>query len=355
MKILVLPKYYPEGSSSRYRYYNYYEWFKSDGHSIVTKPLLYNGYVKDLYAGQKALKRSLMLGIGIVNRILYLLLNRKKFDLIIIEKELVTFMPFFIEKVLLSGTKFILDYDDNINARYQSGISKIFLSNKILKMANIAGGITVGNHWYMDFYKDIDKTKIYYLPTVINRDLYQLDNIKRLKKDELQLVWIGSLSTVKYLQIIDKVLVELQGQYSFILKVIGAKIDLRCNVEFVEWDSKTEIGELMDSDIGIMPLEDTDWERGKCGFKLIQYMASGLPVIASFSMANNEIVNSDCGFIALNNQDWIDSLSQLLSSESSRYKMGNNGRDRIYENYSYQVWGPKFIDILNEVVHRERM
>lgn len=351
----MLPKYYPEGSSSRYRYYNYYDWFKSDGHSVITKPLLYNGYVKDLYSGQKALKRIVMLGVGIVQRMLYLLLNRKKFDLIIIEKELVTFMPFFIEKFFLKGTKFILDYDDNINARYQYGLSKLFLSNKILKMADIAGGITVGNHWYMDFYKEINKNKIYYVPTVINRELYQFDSLNKLQNNKLQIVWIGSLSTVKYLQLIDEVLVKLQNRYNFVLKVIGAKIPLKCNVEFIEWDSKTEIIELRRSDIGIMPLEDTDWERGKCGFKLIQYMASRLPVVASFSIANNEIINEESGFIARNDQDWIDQLSLLLESESLRDKMGENGKNRIYKDYSYQTWGPKFLEILDEVIKGDKL
>lgn len=349
MKILVLPKYYEEGSSSRYRYYNYYDWFKNDGHSIVTCPLLYDGYVKDLYSGQKKIKRILMLGVGIIHRIFYLLLNRRKFDLVIIEKELVTFMPYFIEKMLLKGIKFIVDYDDNINARYQRGISRFFLSNKILRLADIADGITVGNRWYMDFYKEIDKTKIHYLPTVIDRNLYSFEIPSRPANDLLKVVWIGSLSTVKYLQNIDEVLVELQSKYNFILKVIGAKTDLKCKVDFVEWNSKTEIAELMSSDIGIMPLENTDWEKGKCGFKLIQYMASGLPVVASYSVANSEIINDDCGHIAQTNKDWFNSLSNLFSSAALRKTMGENGKDRIYENYSYQVWAPIFINVLNKI------
>lgn len=289
-----------------------------------------------------------MLVVGIFKRMVFLLFNRGNFDLIIIEKELVTFMPFFMERMLLRGCKFILDYDDNINARYQVGFVRIFLSDKIIKMGNIACGITVGNHWYMEFYEKVDQSKIYYLPTVINRDLYLKEKPVR-QDNSLKIVWIGSLSTVKYLKSIDQVLIDLQSKYNFKLKVIGAKIDLKCNVEFAEWNSRTEIDELMLSDIGIMPLEDTNWEKGKCGFKLIQYMASGLPVVASYSNANSEIINEDCGFIAKNQIDWYNHLSLLLSSPSLREHLGSNGRKRIYEHYSYQTWSPKFINVLKKV------
>ncbi|NDP28057.1 MAG: glycosyltransferase family 4 protein [Flavobacterium sp.] len=349
MKILVLPKYHAEGSSSRYRYYNYFKWFRNDGHFIESKPLLYEGYVSDLYNGKNKVKRHFFLVFGILNRILYILFNKKKFDVIIIEKELVTFMPFFIEKILLKGSKIILDYDDNINARYQVGIAKYFLSRKILKLAKIANSITIGNNWYRDFYNGIDQNKIHYLPTVIDRDLYSQYKTEFMKEEFMTIVWVGSISTVKYLKKIDDVLVKLQTEFNFKLKVIGAKVDLNCNAYFVDWDAETEILELKKSDIGVMPLEDTDWEKGKCGFKLIQYLASGLPVVASNSPANIEIVFPNCGYIANNEKEWYDYLSILLSSAMLRRAYGISGKDRIFNYYSYQVWFSKFLDVIKLV------
>jgi glycosyltransferase involved in cell wall biosynthesis len=254
-----------------------------------------------------------------------------------------------LEKLLLRGAKFIVDYDDNINARYQTGFSKIFLSKKILNIGKLANAITVGNHWYMDFYKDIDPTKIHYLPTVIDRDLYAATKIVKQNNEPLTIVWIGSPSTIKYLKSIDDVLVKLQLQYNFKLKAIGANIQLNCATEFVEWNAVTEIAVLKQSDIGIMPLQDTDWEKGKCGFKLVQYMACGLPVVASYSVANNEIIEPGCGFIAKTNDEWFDLLSQLLQSAALRNQLGENGKTRVYNHYSYQVWAPVFVKIVTNI------
>ena len=353
MKILILPKYHAEGPSSRHRYYNYYKWFLDKGHYIKSKPLLYDGYVSDFFSNKKKIKRYFLFFVGIINRIFFLIINKNKFDVIIIEKELVTFLPFFIEKRLLKGSRFILDYDDNIDAIYQKGLAKIFLSTKIIELAKTANTLTVGNGWYREFYKEINQSKIYYLPTVINRDLYFESKKKSIQNVSITIVWIGSFTTVKYLKEIDNVLVKLQAEYDFRLKVIGAKIDLQCDAFFVDWDSKTEILELKKSDIGIMPLKATSWENGKCGFKLIQYMASGLPVVASDSPANIEIVSENCGYIARNEEDWYNYLSILLSSPKLRKEYGKSGKDRIFNQYSYQVWNSKFIDII-KLVNEEK-
>lgn len=350
MKILFLPKYHREGSSSRYRYYNYFPWFEKDAHEIVDRPLLYNGYVVDLYANKKYLIRKLMLFIGILRRIGYLLLNKKKFDVIIIEKELFTFVPYFIEKFLLKGEKFILDFDDNISARYDIGLARTFLKNKITNLVRLSSATTVGNNWYRELFKSEDQSKIYYLPTVIDRELYGDESDKVIGMDDLNIVWIGSFSTVKYLKLIDNVLVNLQKVYNFKLIVIGAKVPLKCSANFVDWEASTEIMNIKKAQIGIMPLENTEWEKGKCGFKLIQYMACGLPVVASGSPANEEIVNSNCGFLANNNQDWLEHLSFLLANSSTRSNLGLNGRNRIFRDYSYQSWAPKFIEIVKNVV-----
>ncbi|MGL5056523.1 MAG: hypothetical protein ACRC6A_04015 [Fusobacteriaceae bacterium] len=106
MKILFLTKYFPEGASSRYRYYNYENYFKEEGIEVVYKPLLREGYVKRYYSGIKNSKFHLL--IDIAKRMLYLYFNKNKFDYIIIEKELIMFCPYFLESFLLKGTKYSL-------------------------------------------------------------------------------------------------------------------------------------------------------------------------------------------------------------------------------------------------------
>ena len=290
-----------------------------------------------------------MTGLGILQRLIYLVLEKNKFDLIIIEKELVTFMPFFVEDLLLRGSKFIVDYDDNINARYQTGWAKLFLSEKVRKLAGLADAITIGNHWYLEIFKHAGPAKIHYLPTVIDSRRYSAATVTKQEKHPLTITWIGSPATVEYLQDIDNVLARLQFQYNFRLTVIGAAIQLKTNAHFVEWHQDTEITQLKQADIGILPLQNTAWEKGKCGLKLIQYMACGLPVVAAYSIANSDIVGQHCGFLAQTEDEWYNYLSQLLQSAGLRHTLGGNGKARVYKHYSYQTWGPVFVNLVKTI------
>jgi len=159
---------------------------------------------------------------------------------------------------------------------------------------------------------------------------------------------MGSPSTTKHFKLVDKALGRLSEKYDFTLKVIGGKVELdkRIKTKFEDWNAQTENKDLAESTIGIMPLENSYWEMGKCGFKLIQYMASGIPVVASPLPANRDIVTSDVGFTAESEDEWYEKLSLLLESFELRQKMGQAGRKRVEESYSYQVWGKKYVELL---------
>jgi glycosyltransferase involved in cell wall biosynthesis len=276
------------------------------------------------------------------------LCDSNKYDLIIIEKELFPNVPHFIEFFFLKNRSYALDFDDYIATQYKENKNKrFFLNNKIDKLAGGAKFVTVGNHWYFEEFKS---NNLIFLPTVVN-----LEDYPNVKRDYLSrvvtIVWIGSPTTVKYLQIVIPALQRLAKKYSVKLKVIGAKIAIEgVDVEIVDWSAQTEANELLLSDIGIMPLKDTLWEKGKCGFKLIQYMACGLPVVASQAPANQEIVeNGVNGFIVYNESDWYIRLEELILNASLREQFGKSGRDRIESDYSYQVWGNRYINIIKNV------
>ncbi|HEY9063030.1 MAG TPA: glycosyltransferase family 4 protein [Pseudobacteroides sp.] len=344
MKILLLPKYHAEGASSRYRLYNYIKYFEKRGHSVDVKPLLFDGYVKNLYARRENSQFDIVRDI--LKRMLFLLGNKKKYEMLIIEKELFTNVPYFVEGIILKGVNYALDYDDAISINYKkSRLKRLFFKRKIDNLTNRASVVTVGNKWY---WNELKCAKLWYLPTVVDLEAYNLLDVEKVQKSTLIIVWIGSPSTVHYLKTIAGALKKLSKKHDFILRVIGADISLEgVRVECVKWSQETEFKLIQESDIGIMPLLDTIWEKGKCGFKLIQYMASGLPTVSSPEPANEEItVKGRTGFIASNEDEWVKYMSILLEDRGIRDKMGLEARRRVEENYSYQVWGNKLVSLI---------
>ncbi len=351
MKILLLPKYHNEGPSSRYRLYNYIEYFKKRGHTVDVKPLLFDGYVKNLYAKRK--NSQIKIARDIIKRIFFLLAHKKEYDVLIIEKELFTNIPYFIERIVLKGATYTLDYDDAISINYKkSKLKSFFFKNKIDKLTKNASAVTVGNKWY---WNELVYGKLWYLPTVVDLEAYKPDDAEEHPKGTPEgppiVAWIGSPSTVHYLDTIANAFKKLASTYDYILRVIGGDFLLEgVKVECVKWSKDTEFKLLHESDIGIMPLLDTIWEKGKCGFKLIQYMASGIPTIASPEPANEEItVQGTTGFIASNEDEWVKYLSILIEDRTLREKMGTAARKRAEECYSYQVWGDKFVSLVESL------
>lgn len=347
MKILFLTNYYREGPSSRYRSFNYKNFFEKMGIETDYKPLMYEGYVKSLYTGIK--NSTLKKVICIIKRMLFVIFRKKKYDHIVIETELVKYLPYFIEKMLLKNISYSLDFDDNPKLQYVN--SKIY-RNKIENLCNKAKFVTVGNSWY---FKELKGENLEYLPTVIDIEKYnKKENYKNDKS--IRIVWIGSKSTEFYLKIIQGVIVELSKKHNIIFKIIGGNLEnSKINIEAVEWREETEVKNILESDIGIMPLNDTYLEKGKCGFKLIQYMACGLPVVASPAPANKEIIlNNENGFIAYNENEWFYYLEKLIENADLRERLGNNARKRVEEYYCYQVWTEKYIELLKKNYPKNR-
>lgn len=136
------------------------------------------------------------------------------------------------------------------------------------------------------------------------------------------------------------------------LRLIGAgKVELPgVPVEYCTWNEATEVALLRTLDVGIMPLVDSPWERGKCGLKLIQYMACGLPVVASPVGVNAQIVrHGENGFLASTPQEWEAALAHLLMCPSLRQRMGASGRALVENQYTVQVQAPRLAKLLRSL------
>ena len=273
----------------------------------------------------------------------FLLFSISKYDYIFIYREATLigppFLEFFAAKVLKK--KIIIDFDDAI-WKQQTAIKNKFIArlrhskNKTENLCTWAYKVSCGNHFLCNYAKQFNKNTIY-IPTTI--DTQKLHNQIKTHKNKSKIVigWTGSFSTMIYLDMVYDVVKELAQKYAIEFHIISneaPKIDENLII-YKAWNKQTEIDDLMCFDIGIMPLFDTEWEEGKCGFKALQYMSLGIPAVVSPVGVNKEIVeNNKNGLFATTKQEWFEKLSILIESATYRQKLGQAGRKTIEKKYS---------------------
>ena len=350
MKILLLSRYGRMGASSRLRSYQYLPVFKRHGIKINVAPLFDDAYLKNLYAGRK--KRIMPIACRIFSRLLKLM-TRQRYDLLWIENELFPWLPSWAEQWLAaSGIKYMVDYDDAIFHRYdmlKSRVPKKILGHKIDRIMQGAALVIAGNDYIADRAEKAGAKKVEILPTVVDLDHYPLDSPPR--SDKFTIGWIGSPVTAPYLYPATPALGTLCRQNNAQLVTIGAGPVHMDHVRITDhrWSEDTEVARISEFDAGIMPLPDDPWTRGKCGYKLIQYMACAKPVVASAVGANLQIVDhGKNGFLVETQEQWTHALTLLADNPDLREKMGRQGRKKVETQYCLQKTAPKFITLLNQ-------
>ena len=336
MKVLALTRYGSSGASSRLRIVQYVPLLRGMGITVTVAPLLRENYLARLNAGLGPHWPAIFADYIARLRILF---NLRQFDLVWIEKELFPSLPAWIEFLLFrAGVKYVVDYDDAIFHQYDQSVHplKKLLRRKIDNVMRNASTVVCGNDYLAKRADAAGAHKIVIIPTVIDLRRY----VPREPDSKLQCVigWIGSPTTSKYLDMVAPALQTLAKEFSIKLVVVGAKFDLAgIQVDCLEWSEQTEVDHISTFDIGIMPLDDSPWERGKCGYKLIQYMACGRPVIASPVGVNVDLVKNDMnGYLANSTAEWLVALRKLLDSSELRCRLGHAGRRLVEEQYTLQ-------------------
>jgi len=349
MKILLLTRYGRLGASSRMRSLQFLPWFEQASMKCTVAPLVDDTQLQVLY--QKGSYHLLDMFQAYCRRI-HAMVQRHRFDLVWIEKEALPWFPAWVEGFLLRGVPYVLDYDDAIFHNYDQHFSvsvRRFLGRRIDRLMAGACLVIAGNAYLAKRARDAGAPWVEIVPTVIDLDRYAVEPVSVPSSEQLRIVWIGSPSTVQYLSLLREALAVISEKFSFRLRVIGwGAIDLPgVDVEFVPWTEATEVSLIKACDIGVMPLPDSPWERGKCGYKLIQYMACGLPVVASPVGVNGEIVRvGENGFLANTAREWVDALGRLLTDAALRQQMGRMGRKRVEEVYCVQQVAPRLAALL---------
>jgi glycosyltransferase involved in cell wall biosynthesis len=352
MNILVLSRYSRMGASSRVRMVQYMETdYFGDVH-FEFSPLLGDDYLRMLYARQPM---SPLILLRAYAKRFAALWNAHRFDLLWIEKELFPNLPSFFEYLLARlGIPYIVDYDDAIFHNYDQSANPVkrLLRNKIASVMRNAALVVPGNTYLASYARRAGARRIEMVPTVVDARRYV--PIGGDDHNHLVIGWIGSPTSAKFLEPILPVIARLSAEVPIELVVIGARLAgvRHPFVHYKDWSEATEVAEIGTFDVGIMPLSDDRWERGKCGYKLIQYMACGKAVIASPVGMNTEIVFEGVnGFLAATDVDWFSALSLLAHSPRMRQVMGECGRAMIEQKYCVQVTGPRLSAMMRRIAN----
>jgi glycosyltransferase involved in cell wall biosynthesis len=351
VKVLLLSRYGPLGASSRVRYLQYLPYFREQGAEVEVVPLFSDAYLQALYAGGPRWREVLA---GYVRR-LAALARARRFDAVIVEKELFPFLPAGAERLLRAlGVPYVADYDDALFHRYDRhsrALVRRLLGGKIDAVMRHAAVVVAGNEYLAARAREAGAARVEVIPTVVDTARYRP---RAGAGNEVPVVgWIGTPRTSRYLQGLLPVFEALQQEVPVRFVAVGARqADFAGTpVEAWPWSEATEVASIQQFDIGIMPLEDSPWERGKCGYKLIQYMACGIPVVASPVGVNRTIVApGENGLLADTPDEWGRALRNLLEADAtSRQAMGREGRRRVEQGYSLQAQAPRFFQAVREV------
>lgn len=352
MKILLLTKYSRLGASSRLRALQYIPYFQECGHIVKVHYLFDDAYLEMLYTARK---RSLWLMMKLYLSRVIALLTASRHDVVWIEKEALPYFPAAFERLLNKlKISYVVDYDDATFHTYdmsQNMHVRRFLGGKIDSVMRNSKSVVAGNDYLAEYAIKAGAAEVYVVPTVVDSLRYR----SRLGKSgsKLTIGWIGSPSTEKYVVGIRQALLNISQLYSFRLVLMGASAQvvnelLGLEVEVLPWSEESESDFIQSLDLGIMPLVDGPWEKGKCGYKLIQYMACGVPVIATPVGVNVKIVfDNKCGLLAADLEEWENSLGQLLSDPVARETYGAAGRIAVENEYSLGVQAPRIMNILD--------
>ena len=349
MKVLYLTKYSRKGASSRLRSYQYFPFLEAADIYVTVKPFFDEYYIDMIYAKKKINPFKLLRYY--FSRFLTLL-TLSKYDKIVIEKELFPYFFSWFERILhLLHINYIVDYDDAIFHNYDLSKNKIismFLKNKIYNVMKFSHCVVAGNNYLAEKAKKAGAKNIKIIPTVIDTNKYQVKD--DYNSNLVVIGWIGSPTTFQYLQSIMPILEHLTKNYNCEIHIVGAKaigVTYHSSVKFIDWNEKEEVSFIKDFDIGIMPLNNTPWDLGKCSYKLIQYMGCGLPVIASAVGMNKEVVETGKnGYLVSDISQWEIYLIRLIESSVLRKQMGTNGRKKVETYFNVAQKANEWISLL---------
>jgi len=348
LTVLALTRYARSGASSRLRFEQYVPGLASLGIQVAVAPLLDEAFLDRRYSGGRA--DVLAVARAYASRASRRL-SRDRWDLVWLEKEAFPWLPDFVERGLVrKDAPFVVDFDDAWFHRYDLHRSRLVrraLGGKLDAVMRRASVVCAGNAYIADRAFRAGASRVELVPTVV--DLKRYVAAPPRPPGPFTVGWIGTPLTAGYLDTIASALREVARVRPMRLCAIGAAPFRLEGVEVATppWSEDSEAAMIAGFDVGVMPLPDSPWERGKCGYKLIQYMASGKPVIASPVGVNSILVrDGENGFLANDSVSWANALTAVYDDPARRASMGAAGRRLVAESYDLSMQLPRLAEII---------
>lgn len=346
-RVLALTKYGALAASARQRFLQFAPHLAAAGLSLDVAPLVDDRMLAARLAGRRSGMAEIL---GAYGGRLRRLLGPGAPDVLWVQYELFPYLPWLIERAVLPrGVPLVLDFDDALFHQYdahRNGAVRALLGRKLDRLAGRADLVICGNAYLEDWARR-HAGRTARVPTVVDTAHFAPGAAR--SGGAVTLGWIGSPSTWAFVRPVLPAIGRLATRHGVTFRSVGGGSGAEglAHVDAHPWSEVGEVGHLRSMDIGIMPLDDTPFARGKCAYKLIQYMACGLPVVASPVGMNAEVVEHGVnGFLARTEAEWELALATLAGDPALRQRMGAAGRRKVAADFSLDAHGPRVAELL---------
>lgn len=358
LRVLFLPLYPETMPSSRLRIYQYLPYLKQYGIEGEVKPALPDPWFSRCYYSSSKMTHFFQHGIEAWGSLRHLFESRR-YDVAMVQKGILTTnvrgWDYFMN---WANPKLVFDMDDAVYGKnaveFQSPFFRFFQDRQQTeKISSRARAVIAGNGYLKGLAQQYNQN-VFVISTPVDTRRF-CPQKKKSDSKEIVIGWIGVGASLIYLQLLHNVLQEIARHYPVRLKIIsrvGEKPFTFPGVpsEMIPWSYETEVEEMADFDIGVMPLKEEEWARGKCGLKLLQYMSMGIPSVSTRFGVNSEIVEEgEDGFLAQKPEEWVEKLSKLIQDKTLRQKISEQARKKVVEKYSLEKTAPLLAHVLREV------
>jgi glycosyltransferase involved in cell wall biosynthesis len=354
--LFIVPYPLHEAASQRFRFEQYFSALQANSIEFDVQAFLPKTSWRVFYGPNNALKKAAVLLSGFWRRTVGVI-GVWQYDFVFIHREAAPIGPPIFEWVIskVFKKKIIYDFDDAIwltDIKSESPLSRLIKNRgKVSTICQLSYRVSCGN-LYLATYASAYNRSVVVNPTTIDTEGMHNKKLAPFPgKDNQQITigWTGSHSTLKYLETIESVLQRIERAYPTVNFVVIADrppaLDIG-RITFIPWNAESEIADLMKIDIGVMPLPDDEWSKGKCGFKILQYMSLNIPSVSSAVGVNNEIVrHGENGFLCSTDEEWFRNLRSLIESPTLREQLGAAGRETVVHHYSVNSNTASFLSL----------
>lgn len=367
IRVLALSPIPEEGAGCRFRIAQFIPYLKSFGIDVTLDSLFTPEFFRLVYKPGHYARKAVTFAALSLKR-LDSLRDSSRYDLILVYREIFPIGPAFVERLLGARRRppIVFDFDDAIFLPSVSDANRLIAAlkrpQKVSSIIRHSDHVITGNEYLADYARRFNPA-VTTIPTCVDTERFvpASETVRSALSAQSRLPvigWIGSPTTASYIRGLAGVLRRVRDRHPFVLRVSGADVPLTIpgvEIENRPWSLADEVTLFNTCDVGVYPLADDEWSKGKCGFKAIEFMACGVPVIAAAVGVNRTIVQDGVnGFLAVSEDEWVEKLSRLLSEAELRRRFAVAGRRTIEEGYSLRVNAPTLAATLRAVVERSR-